>query len=195
MTSQAQERSASLSTNAYEVRQMNKQTLTQEYVKKLFNYDPVTGYLTRKITRSNRNKIGDRVGSKHKADRKIYLRVNIDRKLYYVHRVIWLFVTGDWPENEIDHQDGNGLNNWWDNLRDVTRVVNSQNHRLADNNTSGVVGVYFFKRTRGWYSNIQVEGESIYLGYYRDFFETVCARKSAENKYGFHENHGSIRPL
>jgi len=173
---------------------MNERILTQEYLNELFNYDPETGYLTRKITRSNRNKVGDRVGSKHKSDRKTYLRVNIDKKRYYVHRVIWLLVTGDWPI-EVDHEDGNGLHNWWDNLRDVIRVVNSQNHRIGDNNTSGVVGVSLLKRTGGWYANIKVKRENIYLGYHKDFFEAVCARKSADNKYGFHPNHGTIRPL
>jgi len=185
---------ASLSTNAYEVRQMNERTLTQEYLNELFNYDPETGYLTRKITRSNRNKVGDRVGSVSKHDKKTYLRVNIDRKRYYVHRVIWFLVTGNWPI-EIDHDDGDGTNNKWLNLKDVTRVINSQNHRIADNNTSGVVGVSFFKRTNGWYANIKVKHENIYLGYHKDFFEAVCVRKSSENKHGFHPNHGQVRPL
>jgi hypothetical protein len=89
--------------------------LTQELVKKLFDYDPLTGVLIwRKIT-SRAATIGQQAGSDNNHG---YLRVGLYGKEYLVHIIIWVYMAGKIPEKEIGHVDGNKLNNTWDNLRE-----------------------------------------------------------------------------
>jgi hypothetical protein len=97
---------------------------------------------------------------------------------------------GEWPNHEIDHINGDSLDNRICNLRDVTSQGNNRNMSLAKTNTSGVCGVRYKKDRSKWVALITLNNRQTHLGYYQDFFEAVCARKSAERKYGFHENHG-----
>ena len=120
--------------------------------------------------------------------------VGVDGRQIAVHRIIMLFKCDALP-NEVDHIDGNGLNNKMDNLRDVSRVENMRNSRLGANNTSGVVGVGRIRGSSKWYARITVDKKVIKLGNYHDINDATKARKDAEVKYGFHENHGSIRSL
>jgi len=111
----------------------------------------------------------------------------------FEHCVVWLLARGEWPE-EIDHLDGDGLNNKLENLRNVTRSENNRNHRLSKNNkTTGVTGVRFYdKKSPLWqaYSYNTAEGKQIQLGNYKTLFDAVCARKSFELKNGYTERHG-----
>ena len=67
---------------------------------------------------------------------------------------------------------------------------NKLNHKRRVDNTSGVNGVWWRKDRNRWAADIKVNGKKIWLGQYIDFFEAVCARKSANVKYGFNESHG-----
>ena len=93
------------------------------------------------------------------------------------------------------HEDSNGLINKWTNLRLASHTENQRNKRLFGNNTSGCTGVYWHKSNNRWQPSISVNGKSIYLGRFIDRFDAICARKSAERKYGYHVNHGVSRPL
>ena len=55
--------------------------------------------------------------------------------------------------------------------------------KMHSNNTSGVTGVYFYKRNQNWKARISVDGVEIYLGTFSCFIEAVKARKDAEKKY------------
>ena len=99
------------------------------------------------------------------------------------------------PVDQVDHIDGNGLNNRWNNLREVSSQENNMNMRLSSNNTSGVTGVCWATRDKRWIANIKVNRKNKCLGYFTDFNEAVAARKAAEIEHGFHCNHGSNRPL
>lgn len=169
--------------------------LTQEELMKRFRYDPETGDFTRLKVFGNSAKIGSIAGSKTVNTRKPYLRISIDNKFYPCHRLVWLYMYGHFPENEIDHLDGNGTNNKLQNLRHVLHRDNGKNIRLKKNNKSGYCGVYWDKRRKVWISQIKDKGRNNYLGSFRSLTEAVIARKKAEVKYGFHENHGSNRPL
>jgi hypothetical protein len=70
--------------------------------------------------------------------------------IYKAHRVIWLWVTGEWPEHDIDHKDRDALNNRWKNFRLATPLVNASNRDLSRNNTSGTRGVYWDKWCERW---------------------------------------------
>lgn len=60
-----------------------------------------------------------------------YIVVSFDGALHYVHRLVWLWVTGRAPCGLIDHRDGCPSNNAWANLRDGSHALNQQNQRRA----------------------------------------------------------------
>ena len=166
--------------------------LSQEQLKEVIDYDPETGLFLWTARKSGRV-IGGIAGCRFKISGKEYLTVSINGKRLLLHRLVFLYMTGSFPKNDVDHIDGNGTNNRWANLRDVTRLENSRNRRLSSDNKSGISGVMIFQNK--WYVRIGLKGGKVELGYFHDFFEACCARKSAEIKYGYHPNHGSIRPL
>lgn len=77
-------------------------------------------------------------------------RVGLKGRNYETHRVIWELMVGKIPDGmQIDHIDGNGLNNKLSNLRVVDNTINSRNQRMRSHNTSGVNGVYLFRHKNG----------------------------------------------
>ena len=138
-------------------------------------------------------KKANRICKKH--ERYHYMAVSLSGKDYRAHRVtgVLLGMLSEYhDEREIDHIDGNPLNNCPENLRPVSRFVNSRNLGISKANTSGVMGVYFSRKMNKWCAGLGAGGKNnnIYLGVYSDFFEAICARKSAEIKYGYFKNHG-----
>ena len=65
---------------------------------------------------------------------------------------------------QIDHVDGNTLDNRRSNLRLATRSQNGANRRLSKNNTSGFTGVTWNKNWQKWEAQIKVRGERLALG-------------------------------
>lgn len=106
------------------------------------------------------------------------------------HRVIWLLATGAWPEDQIDHINGQRDDNRLCNLRAVTSSENSKNQAKYINNKSGVTGVLWHKGKRKWRAQIRSGGRETHLGYYEDFDDAVLAREAANKRFGFHPNHG-----
>ena len=100
------------------------------------------------------------------------------------HIVAYVLHNGVFPDGEVDHVDGDGLNNADTNLRDTTRRINACNAKLHVNNVSGVKGVTPVKRNNGmWRAQASVNGKYHNLYYGDDFFEAVCARKSFEARH------------
>ena len=160
---------------------MNKQLLLE-----MFEYK--NGKLYNKFTRNPRAIINCEVGTKHHSG---YYQTQINKKLYMVHRLIWIMHYGDIPEAmEIDHINHVRDDNTLSNLRLVTKQENRRNQKLTSRNTSGQIGVYFINRLNKWGSQIKVDGEVIWLGSHSNKDDAIAARKSAEVKYKFHKNHG-----
>jgi hypothetical protein len=131
--------------------------LTPDRVRELFNYDPLDGVLRWRVTKSNRAYAGSPAGCRDACG---YLRVGVDRRLYYAHQVIWLLVYGR-PCPRIDHRDGDPTNNRLSNLRPASA---SQNGANAGAKTSGYKGVWW---TAGrWRAGIKVKRKAIHLGYF-----------------------------
>jgi hypothetical protein len=61
-----------------------------------------------------------------------YTRIRINGNLFRAHRLVWFVTYGKFPDNDIDHIDGDKSNNRIENLRDVSQRVNSQNRKKRD---------------------------------------------------------------
>lgn len=72
----------------------------------------------------------------------------------------------------------------------ITITSATKNRRLACNNTTGVNGVFWSKTAKKWHVKSYVNGKQIHIGYYANIEDAIAARKAADIKYGFHENHG-----
>lgn len=119
-----------------------------------------------------------------------YIQIVINTKQYLAHRLAWMYVHGIFPKKGTDHINGIKSDNRIDNLRDVSQKENCRNRSIQSTNTSGITGVGWHKHSKKWRAYIEVDGEHISLGNYSDIEDAKTARKSAEIKYGFHENHG-----
>lgn len=161
--------------------------ITQKELKELLRYNPDTGVFTWINNMNQKAMSGDVAGH---IESNGYSRVMVNQKRYMTHRLAWFYMTGKWPKNEIDHIDHNPSNNAFFNLREATPSANKRNKSKSKNNTSGVTGVYWAKLQSKWFAQIKLNNKSTCFGYFTDKFEAICARKSAENKHGFHTNHG-----
>jgi len=127
---------------------MGKQELSQEYLKSILGYDPETGKFTR-LHRADRSKqwntryAGKEAGYDWTPSgcRVTYKVINIDHYPYLAHRLAVLWMTGRFPEDLIDHEDLDGTNNRWVNLRDANRAKNGFNRTASKNSKTGVKGV------------------------------------------------------
>jgi len=156
--------------------------LTQEYLKKLYTYNPTTGIFTN-IKYPNKT-----VGTVHNG----YITISIGYKRYQAQRLAWLYMYGVLPTNVIDHKNHDPSDNSLSNLRDVTKLVNMQSKKLYKCNKSGFHGVIWDVKTNKWRARIGIEGKTLNLGSFSNKSDAIAARKAAEVKHNFHSNHGSI---
>jgi len=77
---------------------------------------------------------------------------------------------------EIDHRDGNGLNNQRSNLRIATHSQNRQNRKRQLNNTTGFIGVYWHKKRKEFRAQIKVDGKKIHHGKFASAIEAAKVR-------------------
>ena len=160
--------------------------MTFEELTRLYRYDPRLGLFYHIQPNGIETHVKDRP-SKNKyliiGDNK-YLRIGHQGKRYYQHRLAWLYMTGSWPEHEIDHINGVRCDNRWKNLREATRQQNMFNHqsRRADLPK----GVYRCRSPiNPFYAQIQINGKQIYLGCYPDITTAKSAYdKSAKQLFG-----------
>jgi len=181
--------------------------ITQEKLKEILSYDPETGFFTwnkrsenhfkshKSFLTWNSKHAGKTAGSKHKKRSSFYVNIGIFWKIYSAHRLAFLYMTGDWPKHQVDHIDGDGLNNKWCNLRDVKAADNLKNLRLRVKNKSGCHGVYYRKELDKWAAKIGSGVTGKHLGLFASKEAAISARRDAEIKYNYHENHGEVRPI
>src|SRR6266446_8705973 len=110
-----------------------------EFLKKNIKYDPVTGHFTWIKKRKGRNHaIGSKAGY---TDAYGYLTIGINYKIYKAHRLAWLYMTGKWPKNFIDHINRDPSDNRWENLREATRSQNQINSKVPSSSKLGIKGI------------------------------------------------------
>lgn len=154
--------------------------LTAEYLRSILNYDQETGIFTRKVSTSNRVKVGDAAGC---PDGQGYLNIMVQSRNYLAHRLAWLHYYGTWPKDQIDHINRIRTDNRISNLRDVTQKQNQQNRSKPSNNTSGHPGVHWNESISKWVATITHNQKRIHLGYFSILEEAIAARKAAEKLY------------
>jgi hypothetical protein len=124
--------------------------LTATYVRELLHYNPDTGDLRWRATKSGRRSSSAGSTGEWGNGGKRRRTVVIDYHVYKAHRLIWLWMTGEWPTGQIDHINRDALDNRWVNLRDTTAVGNARNRSMNRNNTSGENGIHWDKTQKRW---------------------------------------------
>lgn len=136
--------------------------LTQDKLKEISHYDPETGKFTWLVAITNRVKVGKTVGSKALTG---YLETQIFNKRYLLHRLVWLYVYGKMPDDQIDHINGIRDDNRLCNLREVTGFTNMQNMREpTKRNKQGFLGVSYDRFRNKFKAQIRVNEKNICLG-------------------------------
>jgi hypothetical protein len=167
-------------------------------LRQLLDYDPETGVLVwnsapRFLFDTSRGfniwnaKFPGKVAGTTRHDGYVSLTVRGARIL--AHHVAWIITHGV-DCDFIDHIDGNPSNNRIRNLRDATMSMNARNAAKPTHNTSGYIGVSWYKRRQKWLAHITISNRQIYLGLHNCIEDAIAARKAAEREYGFHPNHG-----
>jgi HNH endonuclease len=118
-------------------------------------------------------------------DGKGYLRGTFLGKTLYAHRAIWAMHCRKWPDQMLDHIDGDRCNNRIENLRPADIFINNQNMKISQRNSSGVVGVVWHAGAKKWIAQIGANGSRHHLGLHVRFEDAVVARREAEAKYNF----------
>jgi hypothetical protein len=136
-----------------------RDALSHEEIKRLLNYDPDTGKFTWKITVNSRAPAGSVAGCINPDG---YRQIRVAGIVYKAHRLAWLYVTGKFPLNGVDHINGDRMDNRIDNLRDVSHRENHQNTKFHRNGR--LFGTSFHKQSKKWEARIRVRDKRIYLG-------------------------------
>lgn len=154
--------------------------ITIDELKQTFDYNPETGNLIWKIPGARRRKVGEIAGCKTNEGR---ILIGIHRRIYKAHRIIWAIQTGEWPQNHIDHINGNPSDNRWANLREATNSQNMQNVGKIKSNTSGYRGVGWHKKAQKWRAYININQKTHHLGLFNTKEEAKTAYEEARKKF------------
>lgn len=149
-----------------------------KYLHECLTYDALTGILTWKVrptthfdtdhhcnlcnSRYSKKEAGTVNKDGRRQSSKGYWCITIDKKRYQSHLIIWIMVYGKLPDNPIDHNDENSLNNKISNLIERSESDNLRK-RSHGSNTSGIKGVHL-DRNKRWVAQISVNRKVIYLG-------------------------------
>ena len=133
----------------------------KQLLQKLFEYKD--GNLIWKIKPSQKVNIGDIAGCVSDG----YIQIQINKKLYKAHRLIWMFHNGDIETGlDVDHINRIKSDNRIENLRLATVSQNQSNVTKYKNNTSGYKGVSWDKRRKKWRAQINHNNKKIHIGYF-----------------------------
>lgn len=155
--------------------------LTQELLAERFDYDPLTGIFTNRISVRGAKK-GCQAGS---ATRDGYRTIYAYGNFMMAHRAIWILMTGSPAAEDIDHIDGCKSNNSWSNLRLASRSQNLCNTAIRKNkSSSGVKGVHFCKSSNAWLARLRINGRMVYREAFKTLEEAAVAIK--ENRERIH---------
>lgn len=112
-----------------------------------------------------------------------YWHIGVNGRGYKCHRIVWALLKNQDPgEWNIDHIDGDGLNNSPDNLRIATQSQNLRNKGAQKNSKSGIKGVSMHACGK-WTARIKAGGKYKHLGLFRTTIEAATAYAKAAAQY------------
>lgn len=165
---------------------MKKPKLTLERLHEVLEYNPETGDFTWLISTGPRCVVGDKAGF---AATHGYIRLSLDGSVYMAHRLAWFYMTGRWPLDFIDHENGVPNDNRYENLRQATHAQNMRNTRAAKNKNDGLPkGVKKTARKKGpdrYIATIWNGTNNLHLGLFNTPEEASAAYEAKANElYG-----------
>lgn len=143
--------------------------LTSEYLRHILHYDPLTGDWVWVNPQARNVRRGDIAGTVRVDGRR---QINLGGRCYLASRLAWLYMTGEWPQDEIDHRNRIKSDDRWENLRAATHSENMYNREWCER--SGEL--------RGICKDgnqFRVIIGNTYLGYYKTLDEAIAARDEA----------------
>jgi hypothetical protein len=156
-------------------------------LKTYLHYNPDTGAVHWIKSSSNRALVGAQPTYITSGGYKL---VSVQGKHIPLHQLAFVFMVGYVPP-QVDHINGNRLDNRWNNLRAATSIVNNRNARKRNDNTSGITGVCWSKKRKYWLASIG-NGKGMHQKCFKDYFEACCWRKSMESRLPHYtKRHGS----
>lgn len=154
--------------------------ITRMQLKEWAHYDGITGIFTWKKDRY-RCREGQTMGHLTGAG---YIVIGLLGKLYYAHRLVFLYTKGTHPE-QVDHQNNNRSDNRISNLRAATHQQNCFNKEKKGGKSSVYKGVCLHKRSGKWLAYIDIDNSRVHLGYFDDELDAAMAyNKEARTYYG-----------
>ncbi len=153
--------------------------LTAKKLKEILDYDPTTGEFRWKTRTAYCVVVGSIAGLKGKGD---YRTVSILRQRHLLHRLAFLWMTGNWPGAEIDHINGKVWDNRWCNLRAATHQHNSFNSK-RNKDKKLPKGIRFHNGSKKYEARICINYESRYLGLFEAPEDAHAAYIEAARKY------------
>ena len=148
--------------------EFRKELLTKATIRELITYDPISGkaYWNRRDAKWFAREKDYKGWNARFPGREIastkdtgYIQCWCVGNHYPLHHLIWLYMTGEWP-NCIDHINGVRTDNRWGNLRNVTIQENGKNTKLRSDNKSGYHGVSWYKSRNKWMVRVNIDGVS-----------------------------------
>lgn len=157
--------------------------LTQEQLKLFVSYDEETGLFTRKSYCGKYKKYeGNKVTT---LDSSGYVALSISGKHYRAHRLVWLYIYGEFPEYDIDHINGCRSDNRLLNLREATRQQNIFNSQKHKDSISGIKGVSRVSGSNTWRARAEIGGKVFHLGSFKTKEEAgIAYQNCVKEKHG-----------
>ena len=155
--------------------------LTLTRLRELVVYNKRTGLFRWRVNRGPK-KIGDVAGYRRSDG---YNSLMLDGINYLVGRLAVFYVTGVWPEHEVDHRDTDSGNDRWRNLRPATRSQNCANRNVTRANRLGVKGVAIdpTKKKKPYVAHMGLNGRKKHLGYFATLAEASSAYRRAAKEF------------
>lgn len=159
--------------------------VTVDRLRALLSYDSATGVFTWRRRADVSQTWNDRFagGVAGSIQAKGYRYISIDARLYRACKLAWLYVHGEWPSAQIDHENGDGSDDRIGNLRLATNAQNCRNQGPRATNKSGRKGVWWNRHLSKWQAKICVDGRGIHLGVFTDIDAASAAYAAAAAKH------------
>jgi hypothetical protein len=164
--------------------------LTLDEIRRILAYDPITGVFTRLQTTSKKlmNKGPIEAGG---LDSDGYRKIAVNGTIFLAHRLAWLLSYGCWPDEDIDHENGDTSDNRLCNLRSASDSENLRNRGPQKNNTSGYKNVSWCRAMGKWVVRLRTKPNGRYeiIGYFDNKEEAnsiaVATRKKSHMRFAF----------